>query len=336
MMKKWLSMILAALMLLSMTALAEGTTQGAADNAPPQAAEPIAAVLYNMELGYKLVYSEEEFTHGYKYGYDFFTAVDNEDANVLITSSEISADSVDALLGEAVGGYGPDAVIGEATEKLLEGEMHGHSGVMIKSIQAQEDGIVNRFYLVYKPTQEADTVIDILCMTASFPADQAEVYGAKFDALMDGVVLDIPEAMYQGEGWSLWYPSELIKPQTIYTKEGFAPVDEARSDVSMIVTLSDVASEDVPDLLTEAMGGYEGIHAASEQVEFVTDNNMIVRWFETEQGGTINRYYAVWALEGLDDVYCITASFPVADVESYGAAFDRMVESFVINEVLAD
>ncbi len=336
-MKKWIAVLLAALMLLSMTALAEGTNEDAADNALPQAVEPIAVMHYNLEEGYMLSYSESDFIHNYRYGYDFFVAADNEEANMLVTAAEISADSVDALLGEAVGGYGPDAVISEPTEKLLEGELTGHSGVMIKSIQAQEGGVINRFYLVYKPVQEADTVIDILCMTASFPADQAEVYGAKFDALVDGIVLDIPEAMYQGEGWSMWYPSELIQPQTIYTKEGFVPVDAAKSDVSMIVTLSDVAPEHVPDLLTEAMGGYEGIHAASEQVEFVSDNNMIVRWFETEQEGTTIRYYALWSYNTLnDDVYCITASFPTADVDSYGAAFDRMVESFALSETPAE
>ncbi len=342
-MKKWFSVLLAALMLLSMTALAEGTVGDVVDNAPPQASTESLAVAvsylqarYNMELGYVLVYDDAEFTYELKFGRDSLTAVEDENASMLISNTEVQADSIDALLNEAVGGYGPDAVIGEPTEKLLSEEKDGHSGMMVKSIDAQADGTVSRFYLVYKPTEDAEARIDVLCITASFPADKADAYGTAFDNVVESMMFNFPEAQYVADEWQLWYPSELIKPQDFYGKDSFVPIDEA-ADASMIVVLSDVAPEHVPDFLTEAMGGYEGIHAASEQEEFVTDNNMIIRWFETEQNGTTIRYYALWSYNTLnDDVYCITASFPTADESLYGAAFDRMVESFALNETAVD
>lgn len=336
-MKKWISVFLAALLLMAAPAWAEGAVQDVPDNAPPQAFEPIAKVHYNLTIGYMLFYGENEFRQDYMYGRERFVLVEDEAASMLVSDTEVQADAIDALLNEAVGGYGSDAVIGEPTEKLRKGERDGHSGVAIKSIDAQAEGVVNRFYLVYKPVADVEAEaarLNVICLTATFPADKAEAYGAKFDALVDTIEVSLPEAQYQGDAWTMWYPSEIIKPQPIYTKEGFVPVDEARSDVSMIVVLSDVAPEHVPDLLTEAMGGYEGIHAASEQEEYVTDNNMIVRWFETEQNGTTIRYYALWSYNTLnDDVYCITASFPTAEENLYGAAFDRMVESFALKEV---
>ena len=313
-MKKWTAVFLAMLMLFGMSAQAENT------------AEPTGRlVFYSAEPNYTLAYDVGEFFLGELYGLDLFTLRTNEEATLLISSATLRSNAdTKAFLKEAVGGYGEGALIGEVQEKQTD-------AMKIESVQVQFEGITNHFYLVYE-IAEADEAQELLCITVTFPTGEEDTAGAKFEALVDSINLHIVKDVYQGAGWQMTYPVGYVAPEAIYGKEGFRAPYGAGDEAYMLIAESDIAPEQIPDLLAEAMGGYDGVHTLTEPLEKVTENGTVIQWVEAELADSVNRFYAVHHSEG-GKVYCITVSYSSAVSHLYGGVFEDMVNSFELTAV---
>ena len=315
-MKKWTAVLLAVLMLLGMSARAENTAE------PSDVARQ---VFYSAEPNYTLAFEVGEFFCGELYGLDLFTLCTNEEATMLISSVTLrSSADTKAFLKEAVGGYGEGAIVGEVQEKQ-------NDTIHIESVQVQFEGVINRFYLVYERAEEGEAQ-ELLCLTVTFPAGGEDTAGAKFEALADSIRLNVVKGIWQGAGWQMTYPAEYVTPEAIYGTAGFRGLCGAEGGAYMLIAESDIVPEQIPDLLAEAMGGYDGVHTLTEQTETVTENGMVVRRVEAETEEGTYRFYAVHHPEG-GAVYCITAYYPPAVLHLYGGVFEDMVNSFELTAV---
>lgn len=176
MMKKFLA-ILTACMLLCGAAMAETTS--AADTRVSViliegTEEEITETLYESEQGYSLWYDAERLVPTELYGHTCFApdaTIEEPAISLLIVDTDINPEDGEAFLGEAVGGYGPEAEISEPAWETLE------NGITIGTISAVEEGVVYRFYLVMDD-------VNVLCLTATYPLEAAEGFGVRFDHMV--------------------------------------------------------------------------------------------------------------------------------------------------------
>lgn len=324
-MKKWLVMLL-CLIIASGCAFAEELP---ADTRMSQIElegmiEAFAETKHTGGSGYTIWYPSEYLAPAQRYGHDVFVPVGAENAEendvyFMIVPVDIAPEEADSLLAEAVGGYGEEAVIGEKAWKELG------NGVSVGTVQAEEDGVIWRFYLVTDGNS-------VLCITACFPREAAEGFGVRFDRMADTIEFESAienDARYEGEGFAVSYPSSVLQAQTIYTHPGFVPLGSgAESDVYLMIVKSDVAPEQADSLLKEAELSFEGIYAYTEREEKTLASGVTLKSIDVEQGG-MHRYYLI---KGESDVYCLTAVFSVMDETDYGAVFDAVAESFELTE----
>ena len=284
--------------------------------------EEFEETLFQSEDGYALWYPSDELTVGEKYGHVCFYPVgagEESDVYFMIVPSEANPADAEALLSEAVGGFGQDAVIGEAKWTTTE------SGALLGSQEAAEGDSVYRYYLAAEGE-------GLLLITACFPLDAAEGFSARFDRMAGTIAFDAPQpdTLYEGAGYSIGYYSDRLEPAELYGHECFVPVgSEESAEAYLMIVRSDVSSENADDLLGEAIGGYEGYHAVTWGEEKTLESGLTLNWVQSEQDGRIDRYYL---LKGEEAVYCLTASFPVMGEIDYGALFDAMADTFQLTE----
>lgn len=316
-MKKWIAAVL-CIMMLTGCALA-GETVRVREMMLEGMPEQVNETLYQSGDGYELWYPSDYLAPGEQYGHVSFRPVGAEEENsvyFLIVPAQADPADAELLLNEAVGGFGPDAQISEVNWTTTEG------GALLGAVQAAADGVCYRHYLV---TDEDD---ELLLITACFPAEAAEGFGVRFDRMAETIAFaQIPlSARYEGDGFAISYPAELLQSGTRFSHDAFYPVEGGgESGVYLMIVKSDVASEHADALLNEAVGGYDNADAAKWSEEKALAGNVILRAVEIEQDGKIDRYYL---LKGEEAVYCLTASFPAEGESDYGAAFDAMAESF--------
>ena len=304
-MKKWMPILL-------VMALMMGTAQaGETDR------------LYVGGEGFLIQYDPAYFGAVEIYGLDAFISTVDSENYMMIVPAQMNPEDTDGMLAEAVGGYGPEAVIGEA--EYIETE----NGISIGSIQAELDGMIHRFYL-------ADDGERVLCITVFIPEAEEEPYSALYDSMVETIRLVpvrtyeegeriVSEAQYPGAGYSLWFPIAQIEPRTVYGHEAFVPVGSGEeNETYMLVSESDVAPENADSLLEEATGGYESYRSLTEIHERALPSGMTVRSAEVELETQIHRYYLV---KDAERIYCLTAIFPASGEVDYGMIFDQMVES---------
>ncbi len=318
-MKKLISVLLALTMLFA-CASAEETVR-VHEMMLEGMAEQVTETLYKSDAGYTIWYPSDYVTPGEQYGRPCFYPADaGEESGVyfLIIPSDANPADAEALLAEAVGGFGPEATVSEAQWTATE------SGALLGSVQADDAGVIYRYYLV----TDDETM---LMITSCFPAEAAEGFGVRFDRMAQTISFDKVElsGRHEGEGYAISYPSELLACTEVLTHDGFIPAgDTEPAGTYLMIVKSDVAPEHIDSMLQEAVGGYEGNYAVTEGEEKALANGMTLDWIQAEQDGKIDRYYII--TDG-DAVYCLTASFPAAEVD-YGAAFDAMAEAFEIVE----
>ena len=317
MMKRWIAALL-CLMMLGCCAAAEETAR-VHEMIMEGMSEQVNETLYQSGDGYELWYPSDYLTPGEQYGHDCFCPVGADEENdiyFLIVSGQADPADAEALLGEAVGGFGPDAQISEVSWTTTEG------GALLGSVQAVEDGMFYRHYLV---TDEED---ELLLITACFPAEAAEGFGVRFDRMAQTISFArIPmTAHYEGDGYAISYPAELLTCAEVLTHDGFVPVEGgAERGVYLMIVKSDVASEHAEAMLQEAVGGYENADEAKWSEETTLASGLLLRSVEIEQEGKIDRYYLLTDGEA---VYCLTASFVADGGADFGTAFDAMAKSF--------
>ena len=141
---------------------------------------------------------------------------------------------------------------------------------------------------------------------------------------IEGVGEEVVETLFEGEGFSLWYPSELLKATDYYGNVSFVPVDEAVTDVTFIVVFAEIPAEESEAFIAEATGGYEPEWVISEVSEMATESENAVLTVEAVLDGETHRYYLV---QGEAGCLCITAMFPTEAAEGYGVRFDALVKT---------
>lgn len=186
-MKKWILFLLAAVMLLG-TAFADAPVSDEAGVVKKTLADFSSELtLYSGEAGFTIKYPAELLTTVMKYSKDTFVPVggtEESETYLMFVPAEVSPEDAEALLDEAVGGYGEEYLLTVREDVLTE------QNVQISSVQAELDGQVDRFYLV---CDEAN----VLCVTAIFQADAPENYDELFDAMLESLSFALPAAAEQ-------------------------------------------------------------------------------------------------------------------------------------------
>ena len=184
-MKKVISFVLAALMLLSVFAAAEGIQPATRTSTITieGVEEEITETQYISDAGYSVWYQPELYKLDIPDGQAHFFAIDStpegeepglltSGAYLLIVPADIAYEDAEAFLMEATGGFDPSAaVISAATSETLE------NGVEIKSLTVTEDTTFYGFYIVTNGEK-------VLCISTICPIEAVEGWGARFDHMV--------------------------------------------------------------------------------------------------------------------------------------------------------
>lgn len=308
-MRKWMSWLLAMTVLFCTAHAETGTVQ------------------HTGEDGYFLRYDPAWFRIDKLYGHDVLVPADDSQSSMMIVPAEVKPEDVDSMLREAVGGYGPDAVIGKP-------ESAASDGTTVSSVQAELDGTISRFYLV-------DDGERVLCVTATIPAEEEALYGAAYDAAVESIRFvpvrqsgneggDRPEALFAGDGFSIWYPVGQMEPCGMRSNAGFVPAGSGEgAGISLTIVKSEASPGQTGDMLAEAVGGFTGEFAVARLPERLQDGGLSVSGIDVRQGESVHRFYAV--TDG-QTVYCLTGVFPAESEIDCGAILERMVFSMELAE----
>lgn len=331
-MKRLMALVL-CLMVSVGFALAEGVDQAATVGCPPAEAEQRTSV-YMIEGvseevvetqfvsadGYEIWYPSEYLAAVEQYGHESFVPVGADaqsDTYFLIVPSEADQADAEALLAEAVGGFGPETEISEVRWSTTA------DGSLLGAVDASADGTVFRFYLAANDET-------LLLITACFPEEAAEGFGVRFDRMAETIAFSGVQltGRWEGEGFAIAYPEGMLEPVEIYGHAAFVPAGSGEeAEASLMIVRSDVAPENADALLDEAVGGYEDAVRGGETKELA--GGLKLEYAEAEQDGRIDRFYLI---VGEESVYCLTASFPVTGETDYGAYFDAMADTFELTE----
>ena len=124
--------------------------------------------------------------------------------------------------------------------------------------------------------------------------------------------LELNETAYTYENYSLWYQEGLLKPCDYYGHADFRPVDAQDEDrsFSYLIVSSEIAPEQLDQMLIEATGGYDDTWTIAMHREFTTDAGNRILSVDANNGLEIHRYYLV---QGEETSLFITAIYP-ADI----------------------
>jgi len=136
--------------------------------------ETITETMYLSPNGFSLWYPADLFKVVSEYGHETIVPADEtiENVSLMIVPVDIPVEESEAFIYEATGGYMEDeAEISEVQEGKLD------SGLDVKSVQAALAEEIHRFYLI----TGADKVF---CLTAMFPIETAEGFGARMEQII--------------------------------------------------------------------------------------------------------------------------------------------------------
>ena len=137
--------------------------------------EKITETLYESPNGFSLWYPDDTFMIGDFYGNDRLLPADEtiEGVELIIVPVDIPVEGSEGMIYEAVGGYmDGEAEIGEIEEYSLA------SGLDVKTVQVLCEGIISRFYLITGNDR-------VFCLTAMYPLEAAEGFGARINAVVE-------------------------------------------------------------------------------------------------------------------------------------------------------
>ena len=177
-MKKFVSVICAVLILLSVFACAESETRTSVITVEG-IEEEITETLHVSEGGYSLWYQADKFLLNTAEDQTHLFAIDSTPEGVeigigtsaaylLVVPIDIAYEDTDAFLMEATGGFDPSvAVIGEPASETLE------NGIEIKTVTVTEEATAFTYYIVTNGEK-------VLCVSAICPIEALEGFGARF------------------------------------------------------------------------------------------------------------------------------------------------------------
>ncbi len=125
-------------------------------------------------------------------------------------------------------------------------------------------------------------------------------------------LIELSETAYTYENYSLWYQEGLLKPCYYFDHADFRPVDAQDDDrrFSYLIVSSEIAPEQLDQMLVEATGGYDNTWTIAMHREFTTDAGNRILSVDANNGFEIHRYYLV---QGEETSLFITAIYP-ADI----------------------
>ena len=136
--------------------------------------ETITETFYASPNGFTMWYPEDMFRIASEYNHEVFLPADEtiENVSLMIVPVEIPVEESDAFIYEATGGYMEgEAEISDVREGNLE------SGIGVKTVQAVTNTEVHRYYLLAGKEK-------VFCLTAIFPIEAMEGFGARFEQLI--------------------------------------------------------------------------------------------------------------------------------------------------------
>lgn len=283
--------------------------------------EIVTETKVSSDNGYAIWYPAAWFDYVLQYNHDCFVltgkTAEESESSYLIVPVDIPSEDAAGMLAEAAGGYEGDFTVTEYPEKALE------SGAAAASVQVEQDGRVDRYYLVRDEKH-------VLCITATYPAADAETVGLMYERMTDTIEFSEEAAEETGfdsaHGYSISYPAGQMEYVQMYGHDCFVPAGSTAEDSasSFLIVPSDVKPEDAENVLTEATGGYTGEYTLTEYPVKTLDSGAVVGSVQVEQDGVVYRFYVV---SGGNDVLCITATYPAADAETVGVIYERMTET---------
>lgn len=111
--------------------------------------------------------------------------------------------------------------------------------------------------------------------------------------------------------------------ETAYKADVFVAEQEAQAQLTLQPS-ADLTAQDADDSLTEATYREDAQAVVGEIEDFALESGATARRVEVRTEGVVYRYYFL-AGDGLS--LCVTAQFPEADEETYGARMEEMVAS---------
>jgi len=284
--------------------------------------EEVSESLFVSDDRYEIWYPSEYLEPFEKYGHDCFRPIGaGEDSEIyfMIVRNDADPENAEALLNEATGGFAPESEIS------IPRWSETADGSLLGSVDAKTENQIFRFYI-------AANKEDMLLITAAFPFEAAEGFGVRFDRMAATIAFREIQlnGRYEGDGFAISYPDQLLTPGQIYSHDAFVPIEESgKEGVYFLITQSDIAPENADALLDEAGAGYQGVYAEERREEILISDGLRLSSAYLEQGGDYNLFYLI---KGKDTVYCITATYNVSHEFDYSVYFDAMAESFELLE----
>ncbi len=138
--------------------------------------------------------------------------------------------------------------------------------------------------------------------------------------------MEINETAYTYENYSLWYQEGLLKPCYYFDHADFRPVDAQDDDrrFSYLIVNSEIAPEQMDQMIIEATGGYDDTWTIAMHREFFTDAGNRILSVDANNGEEIHRYYII---AGNDFCLCITAIYPADIPEETVFYLDLMTQT---------
>lgn len=135
----------------------------------------------------------------------------------------------------------------------------------------------------------------------------------------DGAAINAEDAQQENAQQELTLNLE----ETAYKADVFVAEQEAQAQLTLQPS-ADLTAQDADDSLTEATYREDAQAVVGEIEDFALDSGATARRVEVRTEGVVYRYYFL-AGDGLS--LCVTAQFPEADEETYGARMEEMVAS---------
>ena len=112
---------------------------------------------------------------GTQFAADVYVPADNADVSLTVQpSTTLTADDAEASLQEASYTEDADATVGEIESFTMD------SGVSVSTVEVISGGVVYRYYFI-----AGDSLT--LCVTAQFPEEATEGYGARMEEMVAGI-----------------------------------------------------------------------------------------------------------------------------------------------------
>lgn len=197
---------------------------------------------------------------------------------------------------------------------------------------------------VVESTVESSVESSIEESTEEGSVEGSDVSGSEDEAvetrtytlMINDVETEFEETLFRSEdGFSIWYPAELLEAAEIDGYDGFLQLNvEGEAEISVMIVPVDAAL-DIDEMLQEAANGYgEDAEVTVGEIldlELETDSEMIVKSMEVSYADLADRFYAV---NDGENAVLITVKANTEAMKEMSSHFDRIATNveFPVNK----